>query len=780
MTERRPHPSRRSAADPAAGRARRPSSTRRPASERRSEAEPMSRRERPARPAASERPASERASRPASGRRGRPEPETPPSPSRASRRPAGERADRAGEGRTASTGRGASGGPRTPAGSTRGTAAPQGTGRAPRLSTRRPAGDSTGRAAAARPPRRPTSERPGSERPGSARPGPRRPPRPAVERRARVPRPPLRLPLGKSALRIRVVMVAMAVLVSLCAGRLFQLQALDSAAYAQSAADKMQYTMPLYPSRGTITDRNGLVLARSETAVDVTADPMHTNPECEPGEDDPCGIAVARKVAEVLVTHLGGRVEEYLPELTKADTRFVYLAREVPSATYQRLAVELQERKLYGVFRESNPIRSYPGGSVGANVVGFVNGENDGAAGFEYSMNAELSGVEGSEVYERDAQGNKIPLGTQEITPAVNGTSYQLTLDSELQWMAERRLAQQVQKAKAESGTAIMMNIKTGEVLAMANYPSYDASRPGAADPDDLGNRAVTDALEPGSVQKVLTFAALLDAGLITPDTKVTIPNRVRSGGDWITDSTDYTGARLTATGVMAKSANTGTVMLSRDMGKEELTRYFRSFGLGARTGIELPGESSGYLPGPDMEDYQRDQISFGQGLSMTPVQYAAAVAGLLNGGVYNPPTIVASATDKDGEAVEVPRGEPRRVISEEASTQLAQMLEAVTGEGGTGSSVTLDSYRTGGKTATAERIDPDCGCYNGYTSGYMGFAPAEDPQILTFVQVDKPVSGRYGVVVAGPVYKDLTQLALQRYAIAPSTTAAYEGRLTW
>nr|WP_231747950.1 penicillin-binding protein 2 [Auraticoccus cholistanensis] len=568
-------------------------------------------------------------------------------------------------------------------------------------------------------------------------------------------------------MRIRVVLIAMAVLVSLCAGRLFQLQALDSSAYAQSAAEKMQYTMTLHPSRGTITDRNGLVLARSETAVDVTADPTHTT------ED-------AAEIADVLVAHLGGEPADYLEPLTREGTRFVYLARKVPSATYQRLAVDLQERGLYGVFRESNPIRTYPGGTVAANVVGFVNGENEGAAGFEYSMNRELAGVEGSEVYERDAQGNKIPLGTQEITPAVNGTSYQLTIDSELQWMAERRLAQEVEKADAASGTVVMMNVRTGEVLAMANYPSFDAAQPGEADPEDLGNRAVTDALEPGSVQKVLTFAALLDAGLITPETKVTIPTSVASGDGRITDADDYTGARLTATGVLAKSANTGTVMLSRDMSKEDLARYLRSFGLGARTGIELPGEATGFVPGPDMEDYTFDQISFGQGLSVTPIQYTAAVAGILNGGVYNPPTVIRSATDKDGEPVEVPRGEPRRVISPEASTQIAQMMEAVTGEGGTGVSVQLDSYRTGGKTATAERFDSGCNCYRGYTSGYMGFAPAEDPQIVTFVQIDRPASGRYGSVVAGPVYKDLTQLALQRYAIRPSTTPAYEGRLTW
>lgn len=629
---------------------------------------------------------------------------------------------------------------------------------------------------------RPGATRSGTPRSGSAPSGAtRRPParrRPAA-RRPPVRREPLRLPLGKSTARIRIVLVAMAVLVSLCGVRLFQLQALDAEAYEESAAQKLKYTQPLYPARGTITDRFGLVMARSETAVDVTADPTHTHPRCD-GKTDPCGAEVSQQIADVLVTHLGGSPEDYLPELTRPDTQFVYLKREVPSATYQRLALDLQERKLYGVFRESNPIRAYPGGSVGSNVVGFVNGADEGAAGFEHSMNAELSGSLGEEVYERDRAGNKIPLGTQELTPAVNGTSYQLTLDAELQWMAERRLAQQVKKAKAESGTAITMNIKTGEVLAMANYPSFDSSRPGEADAEDLGNRAVTDALEPGSVQKVLTFAALLDAGAITPETRLTLPSSLRSGAGSITDSSDHTGMRATATGVLAVSANTGTVMLAREMDKADLARYYRSFGLGARTGIELPGEAAGSLPGAEMEDYTRDQIAFGQGLSTTPIQFAAAAAGVLNGGVYNAPTIIASATDKDGNPVEVPRAEPRRVISPEASTQLAQMMEAVVGEGGTGANVKLDSYRTGGKTATAEQIDPKTGKYTGISTGYLGFAPAEDPQILTVVQINEPVSGRTGSAVAAPVYKDITQLALQRYGILPSTTPAHEGALTW
>lgn len=577
----------------------------------------------------------------------------------------------------------------------------------------------------------------------------------------------MKLKLANPERRMRVVALLVAVVVSVCGARLFQLQALDASAYAASAAKQIQRSMPLLPSRGTITDRNDLVMARTEPAVAVTADPSHTT-------------AKATQIADVLVRHLGGTTTDYLPKLTKPDARFVYIKKKVPSAKYQRLAVELNDSNLYGIFRESDPIRTYPGKTIGSNIVGFVDNNGKGAGGFEYGMNAELSGTEGREIYESDARGNRIPLGTEILTPAVNGRNYQLTLDSELQWMAERRLAQQVKMAKGESGTAITMNIKTGEVLAMANYPSYNSNNPGKADSDDRGNRVISAALEPGSVQKVLTMGALLDAGLITPDTKITVPPKVKSGGGYITDSSSHGYLQMTARGVMAKSSNIGTTLLARRMEKGDFAKYMRDFGLGAPTGIELPGEASGSLPGADMPDYTLDQIAFGQGVSMTSLQFTAALAGLMNDGVYNPPTIVKSATDADGKPVEVPHGEPRRIISSAASKDLASMMESVLDRRGTGAKLKIRGYRTGGKTATAERVDPKCGCYRGYTSGYVGMAPADDPHIVTYVTVDKPKNGHYGSTIAGPVYHDLTVLALQRYGIKPSTGKSPKGGLTW
>lgn len=548
----------------------------------------------------------------------------------------------------------------------------------------------------------------------------------------------------------------MAVVLSLFAGRLVQVQIFDTEAYAASASRQNTRSVPLLPVRGEITDRHGQVLAASEPAVAVTADPTLTSEH-------------ATEIADIVVRHLGGSREDYLPSLTKPDSRFAYVAKKVPAAVYDDLAADLDAAGIYGIFRESDPIRTYPAGTVAANVVGFTGGdEGRGLAGFEYYADESLAGTAGSEVYEVAPNGSRIPLGTNVLTPAVDGTNYQLTLDAELQWTTEQRLAHAVRDAKAASGSAIVMNVNTGEVLALANYPSFDSSRPGASDAEQLGNRALTDPLEPGSVQKILTIAALADAGLVTPDTRVVVPASVASGDHRITDSFAHGEIRLTARGVVAKSSNIGTVLLARQMKSEDLSAYLRSFGLGSRTGIELPGESVGTLPDGGMASYTHDQIAFGQGLSVTPIQNAAALAAVLNGGIYHQPTIIAQATDASGNPVELERAEPRRVISEEASAMVREMSQAVLAEGGTGVHLNLASYTSGGKTATAQRVDPDCGCYRGFTASWMQFAPLDDPELLVLVTIDQPVNGRYGGTLAGPVAQDVLSYALPRYDVLP------------
>jgi len=646
---------------------------------------------------------------------------------------------------------------------------------APRSAAGQPRAD----ARAERPVRRPSSEtRPGPRSASSARPRPSgraagssaaprsggRPPSGGSRRRGT-----LRVPLAPSPRRLQALLVVVAIGLSLCGGRLLQLQGFDSSAYAARSTDLFTRTLPLLPSRGEIIDRNGTVLASTQPAVAVTADPTLTTKR-------------AAEIAGVLSGYLDMTPAELMPLLTKQGTHFVYLKKKVPALTYSRLSTDLADRDIYGVFRESDPIRSYPAGSVGSSVVGFVGADGQGLAGLELGMNRELAGVEGTETFESSPNGYRIPLGGSKTTPAQNGVDVRLTLDSELQFMAERRLAQQVKATGSDSGFAITMDVTTGQVLVLANAPSFDSARPQAADAADRGNRAAQAPYEPGSVEKVLTSAALIDSGTTKPSTKVLIPDRLPSGGGLIKDHFEHGDLKLNMRGVVANSSNIGTALLTRQLDKQTLHDYLANFGLGRPTGIEVPGEASGILPSGSMTDSQRDQIAFGQALSVSGVQEAAAIAGIVNGGVYHPPTLVESATDAAGTVLPNPQDAPRRVVSESTSAAVRDLMGAVVDSENGVRNLALDAYTSGGKTGTAQRADTKCGCYNGYVTSYVGFAPRNDPRLLTYVVLTHPRKGDTGTAVATPVFKDIMDQALPRYSVVPDApkTPAKPLPTTW
>lgn len=633
--------------------------------------------------------------------------------------------------------------------------------------------------------RRPEDRRRGTpdRRPGVAQ---RRP----VAPKGNVRRRPLRVPVARTAPRIRIYLVIVSLLVGVCVVRAFQLQAFDSQAFAAEAARKMQSTRELPATRGTITDRNGVVLAATEPAMLISVDPdmVMTNgadkryPLSERKQQE--AKAAPAAVADILAKHLGGRPADYLPILTKEDSLYEIVARRVPAATWLAIQADMKagsdgegKRPWYGLFASDDPIRTYPQRTLASNVIGFVNGEGVGVAGLEGRLDDELAGTPGQEVYDKSTYG-RIPMGTNVMTPAVDGVSYQLTIDAELNWVVEQILREGMNKSGAATGTAIVMNVKDGEVLAMANGPSYDSADPGAAEPGDLGNRAVSAAYEPGSVQKVLTMAALADQGLVTPDTKVLVPARIASGDGYVRDSFDHGTLQLTARGVVAQSSNIGTIELARQMDKGRLSEYLSSFGLGSKPGSGLPAETAGSLPGADMADYTRDQVSFGQGLSVSALQMASAVAAAVNGGVYHQPTIIRSATRPDGTTVELPTPESHRVISEDASKSVVEMMESVIAQ--MGKDRPIPGYRTAGKSGTAQRFDPKTKRYNGFTASFVGVAPAEDPQILVYVVLDKPTNGNLGSRLALPVVNNILQMALPRYNVLPSTTPALVGPLTY
>lgn len=606
-----------------------------------------------------------------------------------------------------------------------------------------------------------------------------------------------RFPIANSGRRLRILIGLVTLALVLLLGRAFQLQALESQSYAVAAAKQMTRTQELLPTRGEIVDRNGRVLATSEAAVRVIADPsiIATN-GVDPrltltASQQAAAEAAPHAIATVLAKYLGGSPNDYLKFLTAKQpnsskwSMYQVVKTRVPAWTYVQIANELAKggevdghkvSSWYGIHKEDDPIRVYPAGSVASNIVGFMRANGNGGGGLEYTLNNSLSGVPGRESYEVAAYG-RIPLGNSTLTPAVNGTSYTLTIDSEMQLLAQNAIAAQVKKTAAKSGTAIVMNVKTGEVLAMATTPGFDPNNMAKANLDELGNAAVTSPYEPGSVEKVLTMATLADQGLVTADTHVVVPPRIASGGGYIHDVYAHGTVNMTARGVIANSSNIGMTELARTMSKQSFVDHLRAFGLGQPTGIGLPGESGGYVPSVNMPDYTRDQISFGQGISVTAIQMAAAVAAVANGGVYNPPTILKSAVDGSGNPVALPTPEPRRVVSQQAASQVLDMMESVITQIG-GGTREIPNYRMAGKSGTAEIASN--GAKNGYTASFVGVAPVENPQILVYVVINKPIHGTEGGVIAVPVVKQLMQLALPRYGVAPSTTPARVEPLTF
>ncbi|MFZ0531501.1 MAG: penicillin-binding protein 2 [Propionicimonas sp.] len=588
-----------------------------------------------------------------------------------------------------------------------------------------------------------------------------------------------RLPVAPSVERLRMLLIAIAVVFSLAAGRAVQVQAIDASNVAEEAADQITVTRDLPAFRGEITDRNGEVLAMTTDTVKVIADArmIATNGRMNAEmttKDREVAASAPQLIADLLVRFIGGTAADYLPKLTATGKGQSYqlIAKKVSSATYRELALAMTAAGLVGLRSESNPTRVYPNGTLAANVVGFLKEDGSGASGLEQTLNRSLAGKAGKEIYETSPNG-KIPLGNNVLTPAVNGLDYQLTLDAGMQWQVDQILADRVRVTKADSGMALVMNVKTGEILALSNYPSFDSNDPSSADPDDLYNRAVTNAYTPGSVQKTLTFASLIDAGLVKATDVVTVPGKVKSGDDYITDAWSHGKIELLARGVLAKSSNIGTILLARKLTKQTLHDYLVSFGLGSRTGVGLPGESAGSLPAATMPDYTRDGLAFGgSAVSVTLIQEAAAVAAIANGGVYNAPRIVKSRTNADGTTEELGQSEPRRVVSANTSAEVVSMMEAMVMQS-TSHTFTVAGYRTGAKTGTSKKLDPGCNCFRGLVTSTIGVGPVEDPQILAYVVVDNPQRGSSGSSVAGPAYQDIMSIALPRYGVAQSTSAS-------
>jgi cell division protein FtsI (penicillin-binding protein 3) len=535
-------------------------------------------------------------------------------------------------------------------------------------------------------------------------------------------------------------------LLVLAAGRTFYLGSLHSGALRRAARSQQLTYEALPAQRGTITDRNGVDLAISEPAKDISATPyLVKNP-----------LEAARRLAPLL----GQSQAQVLMRLSE-HTGFVYLARALPAARAQAVL----GLKIEGISGMPTMRRVYPRGTLAAQVLGMVGTEGQGLAGLEYSLGGVLAGRAGERRVVSDALGQ--PVSIEDVHRELPGAQVQLTLDANIQQRSEDVLGAVGRVFHPKDATAIVMNPRTGAILAMANWPQVNANDPAAAPEGALENRAVSFNYEPGSTFKAVTVSAALQEGLITPTTGFEIPDQIQVADRTIHDDTEHPGESLTTAQILAQSSNVGAIKIGLLEGAPRFSQWVQRFGFGAHTGVDLPGEEIGLVPAlSHYSGSSMGNLPIGQGESVTPIQMATVYAAIANGGILRAPHIVKAI---NGHPTREPNG--RRVISTTTAAELRNMLEGVLAPGGTASEVSIPGYRLAGKTGTANKVNPATGEYStsAYVASFMGFAPAADPKLLCAVIIDEPQSGSiYGGVVAAPAFGQIMSFALPYLGIPP------------
>ncbi len=402
-----------------------------------------------------------------------------------------------------------------------------------------------------------------------------------------------------------------------------------------------------------------------------------------------------------------------------------------------------------------------------------MHGDGSGAAGIEAAYNKILAGKDGSLTYAVDNLGNLNPSSRSVQDPAVNGGTVRLTIDQSLQYTAQRYLDQAVQESGADDAELVVLDAHNGQVLTMASSGTYNAADPNSINPDLPSNPPVMSAFEPGSVQKSITFAAALQQGIVTPRTVITVPDQIYMGGVTVGDAWYHPTEHFYATGVLAQSSNVGTLKIAQQVGPKVWMDYENRFGVGQPTGIELPGESSGYLP--PMKDWSGStfaNLPFGQGESMTVLQLASIYQTIANNGVRIPPRVVASVTSGTGDTTTTKQPQGIRVVTPQTAQTLRTMLESVTMKGGTGTKAAIPGYRVAGKTGTAQQPDPNHGgAYSSWMNWdtFAGMVPADDPQFVVAIMVDNPAHGLEGGDVAAPLFHQIASYELMHAQIPPT-----------
>jgi len=581
--------------------------------------------------------------------------------------------------------------------------------------------------------------------------------------------------LNLSASRIRKLIVFILVFFLLFTFRLIQIQGIQANEYRNKAANEMESTRAIPAARGEITDINGIDFARSVSAINIVVDQTL--------------ITNAAQTANFAAPYLGMTVAQVQSAIS-GTKRYAMVAKNAKPAVWRDLSDAMDtfntsltkenfDKRIVGFFAERNYIREYPSGSLVSSLVGFVRQDGIGAAGIESSLNATLKGTDGRYSYARGL-GAEIPGSQNEIIAAKKGSTVRLTIDRDVQWVAAKAIQEAVANAHATSGTVIVMDPKTGQILAHATAPTFDPNNTKSVSPALMRNPSVQDIYEPGSTGKIMTLAAALEEKKVTPETLFTVPDSIKRGGDTFHDHDRHAVRHLTTSGILAVSSNTGTIQVGELLSNNTLHDYLVKFGIGESTGSGLPGESAGlFRPVSNWSGTTAPTVAFGQGYSVTAMQATSIYATIANNGVRVSPTVIAGTTDASGKYTASATRKSERVVSAETAQQIRIMLESVVSAGGTAPNAAIPGYRVAGKTGTANRYNNACSCYSGYTASFIGFAPADAPRYVISVTIQDPKGIHYGGLLGGPVFKKVMTFVLQSEHVAPTGTKVMPVALT-
>ncbi|GMA31728.1 peptidoglycan D,D-transpeptidase FtsI family protein [Litorihabitans aurantiacus] len=557
------------------------------------------------------------------------------------------------------------------------------------------------------------------------------------------------------------------VVLALFAVRLVQVQVVQASELAEQGRETRSRTIPINAQRGEILDADGMVMATSVVRYDVQVDLRQVPAYVRYGEDttDVLGRG-AVEAARQLAPLLGVPEHELGAQLTGTAGGLV-IAREVTPEVRE----QVEELGINGLTTHATTTRVYPNGTTAGDLIGWLKDDSSGASGLEYSLDDRLQGTDGTRSYETGIGGTVIPFAAQSTVAAQDGATVHTSLDLDLQYACQSSVDGQVEQSRAEFGAAVVLEVKTGRVLALCDSGSIDPNSPTGSGTV----RSVTSPYEPGSTGKILTVAAALNEGLIEPTSTFTVPDQLTMpNGQTFKDATEHPEYELTTAGVLAFSSNTGTVQIGDLMSDSERLDYMNAFGWGGRTGIELAGERAGTNMDPAAWDGRTRYVTmFGQANQVNLLQITNVMATLGNGGVRLPLHMVDGYSDASGSFTPAEVGESVEVVSEQTADEMLLMLEGVMADqlGTTGKKAAIDGYRVAGKTGTAQIPNTVDGRLTDTAASFVGVVPAEDPEIAVGVIVFRPAGAGTGGALAAPVFHDVASAALQMKGIPPSGT---------